>query len=137
MWPIARACCVRVAALIVCCGACAPTQAVRDLDELVVRDSTYLDPSTLVPYSGPVVRTFPDDPERLEIDGALLGGVWHGELVVYHPSGRVRYAGAFAFGERCGPWTENSFDREPVNLYDELVSDIDAMGIYPPCPEGL
>ena len=109
----------------------------RDLRELVVRDSTYYAPETMEPYTGPVFRPFPGDSTRTEIQGALLAGTWHGELLVYHPSGRLRFAGSFAHGAKCGPWTEALADRDPVNLYDELTSEIETLGLYPPCPPDL
>ena len=86
------------------CVASAP----RDLSELVVEDSLYVDPNTELPYSGPVFRAFADDSLRIQLEGELLNGTWEGELLVYHRNGRVRYMGSFANGERCGPWTENA-----------------------------
>ena len=112
---------------------CAP-DAARDLRELVVKDSTYYEREAMQPYSGRVFRPFPGDPARVEIEGVLLDGTWHGELLVYHPSGRIRYQGSFAYGEKCGPWTEDSDDRPALNVYDELLSEIETLGIYPPCP---
>jgi hypothetical protein len=109
---------------------------------LVIHDSIYFEPETLTPYSGPVFRPFPGDsttdaPTRVEIEGVLAEGTWHGDMVVYHPSGRIRYMGTFADGERCGPWTEGTLDLEPVNLYGELLSDIESLAMYPPCPPGV
>lgn len=137
-----RATCIpeRWAMVVVVCvlllGACSPGEPARELGELVVEDSTYYSPDTMQPYSGRVFRPFPADPTGVELEGTLLDGTWHGELVVYHPSGRIRYRGSFSRGQKCGPWTENSDDRPPVNLYDELVSEIESLGIYPPCPPG-
>lgn len=108
-------------------------QAPRDLSELTVLDSVYLDPETQLPYSGPVFRPFATDPDRNEIVGALLDGTWDGELTVYHPNGRVRYMGSFKGGDRCGPWTENADSLPPVNLYAEFVNEVESMAIYPPC----
>jgi hypothetical protein len=127
----------RFALLALVVAGCKDDARPRDLAELVVVDSTYYAPETMVPYSGRVFRAFAAEPERMQIEGALLDGAWHGELLVYHRSGRVRYMGSFARGERCGPWTENAWDREAVNLYDEFVSEVEAMAIYPPCPPGL
>lgn len=105
----------------------------RDLAELVVRDSLYVDPTTDDPFSGPVVRTFASDPDRVEIEGALLDGAWEGELRVYHPNGRIRYMGSFRAGERCGPWTENA-DSTPVGTaLDALIREVETIGLYPPC----
>lgn len=107
----------------------------RDLRELVVQDSTYFAPETMLPYTGRVFRNFLDDSTRVEIEGAMLGGDWHGAFSVYHRSGRTRYAGSFDRGERCGPWTENSFDREPEDAYEALLSEIGTLALYPPCPK--
>jgi len=115
--------------LLAGCGGYAP----RDLDELMVEDSVYVTAETMEPYSGPVYRMFPDGSARVQLEGTLLDGAWDGELMVYHANGRVRYMGSFSGGERCGPWTENLDSLPPVNLYDELVRDIESMGIYPPC----
>ena len=79
-------------------------------------------------------RRFADDTTKVQIEGELLEGTWHGELLVYHESGRIRYMGSFDRGDRCGPWTENTLDRDPVNLYDQLLSEVETMGLYPPCP---
>lgn len=127
----------QLALLAIVVAGCNDAAPPRDLTELVVVDSTYYAPERMVPYSGRVFRAFPGDSKRMQIEGALLDGTWHGELRVYHRSGRVRYMGSFSRGERCGPWTENAWDREPVNLYDEFVSEVEAMAIYPPCPSGL
>ena len=122
-----------VAFLIVFAGCGGPPS--RDLSELVVVDSLYVDPGTRIPYTGPVHRPFADDPDEIEVKGGLLGGTWDGELIVYHPNGRVRYMGSFVGGERCGPWTENADSVATENTYDELVREIESMGIYPPCED--
>lgn len=121
-----------VALLVGCSSAGDP----RDLRELVLQDSTYLTPETMEPFSGRVFRVFATDSTINEIEGELLDGTWHGELLVYHPSGRIRYMGSFANGDRCGPWTENTRDEELGSVYDQLVSEVEAMGLYPPCPPG-
>lgn len=115
--------------LVGACGAAAP----RDLSELVVEDSLYVDPNSERPYSGPVFRAFADDPPRIQLEGELLNGTWEGELIVFHPNGRVRYMGSFASGERCGPWTENADSVAPANLYEDFVREVESMGLYPPC----
>jgi hypothetical protein len=84
---------------------CEPPLPERELGDLVVRDSTYYEPETQQPYTGRVYRTFADDPSMREIVGRMLDGTWHGELTVYHPSGRIRYQGTFFEGGRCGAWT--------------------------------
>ena len=107
--------------------------APRDLSELVVEDSVYVSADTRLPYSGRVFRVFPDQPGKVQLEGSLLEGTWNGDLTVFHANGRIRYMGSFAQGDRCGPWTENLDSLPPVNLYDELVRDIESMGIYPSC----
>lgn len=121
-----------LAALLGAACSAAPT---RDLRELVLRDSVYVDSSTLEPFTGNVFRTFPDHPDRVQLEGELRNGLWNGELVVYHPNGRVRYLGRLADGVKCGVWTENK-DPEPTDdVYRELKQEIESMGIYPECPE--
>ena len=105
----------------------------RDLDELVQEDSTYYAPETMEPYSGPVFRTFPDEPSKVQISAELKDGTWHDEMIIYHASGRLRYMGSFWEGERCGPWTENADSTPPASVFDELVNEIESMGVYPPC----
>ena len=118
-------------ALTLACKAPRPVE----LGTLVERDSTYLDPGTLEPYSGPVVRHFRDSADRVQIEGVLENGVWEGEMTVYHPSGRVRYQGALSHGSPCGAWVENQTDEEPGSVLQELTQQINSMGLYPPCPE--
>lgn len=130
-------------------GGCAPEP--RDLTQLTVADSLYVDPASGVPFSGPVVRYFAASGEGVdsasvavtegevltgstfELEGTLREGVWDGELVVYHPNGRVRYMGSFARGERCGPWVENADSTPTLSTYEELVREVESMGLYPPC----
>jgi len=124
----------RLALALLLAGACVqgpPT----NLDTLVLQDSTYLAPGTLGPFTGRVVRYFPDDSGRVEIEGTLEGGTWEGELTVYHRSGRIRYQGLLAGGAPCGAWVENREDAEAGSVYLLLKQDIESMGIYPPCPE--
>lgn len=106
----------------------------RNLDDLMVRDSTYLDPETLEPYSGDVFRYFLHDTTLVEAKGTLADGAWEGELTVYHPSGRIRDQGRLTRGVKCGTWVEDRPDREPGNLYEEVVQEIEGLSIYPDCP---
>jgi hypothetical protein len=117
---------------ILACG----TPPVRALDDLAVVDSLYVDPETRAPYTGPVVRHFDDAPEAVQIRGALRDGTWDGELVVYHPNGRVRYMGSFEGGNRCGPWVENADSTPTLSVYEDLVREVESMGLYPPCEGG-
>lgn len=105
----------------------------RDLTELQVVDSAYVDPGTGTLWSGSIVRYFEDDPEKVQIEGALLEGSWHGELTVYHPNGRIRYMGSFNRGERCGAWTENADSTDLGSVYESLIREVETMGLYPPC----
>jgi hypothetical protein len=130
-------------------GGCAPEP--RDLAQLTVADSLYVDPASGAPFSGPVVRYFTASGEGLgsasvavtgegditkgtvQLEGTLREGVWDGELVVYHPNGRVRYMGSFARGERCGPWVENADSTPTLSTYEDLVREVESMGLYPSC----
>lgn len=107
-----------------------------DLATLVQQDSAYLTPGTLEPFSGAVVRYFPDAPGGVELEGRLEDGTWEGELTVYHRSGRIRYQGSLSRGAACGAWLENRKDEAAGSLYRDLKRDIESMGVYPPCPEG-
>jgi hypothetical protein len=109
------------------------TEMPRPLDELSLVDSVYVDSSTGLPFTGPVERRFDDDTTSVQIAGVLLGGVWDGEMIVYHPNGRVRYMGSFAVGERCGPWVENADSAPTANAYEDLVREVETLGLYPPC----
>ena len=114
--------------------ACSTTPE-RDLTELVLQDSTYFAPETMEPYTGDVLKYFPDNPDKVQLEGSLRGGTWHGELVVYHPNGRVRYLGSFKTGERCGAWTENQDPDPPGDIYEELKQEIESIGLYPLCEQ--
>lgn len=87
------------------------------------------------PYTGPVFSRFLLHPDEVQLEGALKDGTWDGELRVYHRDGRIRYEGRFENGVRCGAWTENTDPRPPVNLYDELVTEIKTLALYPPCSD--
>jgi hypothetical protein len=107
-----------------------------DLDSLVRRDSTYLAPATLRPFTGKVIRHFPGTLRHVQIEGTLENGVWEGEFTVYHPSGRIRYQGQMSKGAPCGAWLDNRDDEPAGSILDELERDIRSMGVYPPCPDG-
>ena len=124
---------LRLALLIVLFTACAEATPPRALDELVIRDSLYLDPETLAPYTGPVFRMFEDDLEKEQIRGKLTNGLWSGDMVVYHQNGRVRYMGSFVDGERCGAWSENRDAEPPEDIFAELRQEVESMGLYPEC----
>jgi hypothetical protein len=115
-------------------GCEAPWVEPRPLEELVVRDSTYYDPETGEPFSGPVIRRFPDDPDGIQLRGTLRDGTWTGELRVYHPNGRIRFLGSFHEGRRCGEWLEEQPAEDPGSIYERLVDEIESLSVYPPCP---
>lgn len=104
-----------------------------DLAALAVVDSLYVVPETLEPFSGPIVRYFEEPSDLVELEGGLRDGVFDGELVVYHPNGRVRYLGSFRDGQRCGPWTENADSTESGSVYDQVMREVETLGLYPPC----
>ena len=116
-------------------SACSALTPERDLAELVLQDSTYLEPGSLTPYTGDVLRYFPQGPHRIQLRGHMRDGMWNGEITVYHPNGRIRYLGELADGVKCGVWTENMDPDPPKSLYRELKQEIESMGLYPPCPE--
>ena len=107
----------------------------RDLDELVLMDSTYLDPETRRPYSGTVFRSFAADPDRHQLEAALRDGTWHGELTVYHPTGRIRYQGEMAEGSQCGGWIQIDEPTAPDDPYEAIKEELEAIVMYPPCPD--
>lgn len=113
-------------------AACTAAPELR-LEDLTLRDSTYLHPETLEPFTGDVVKFFDDDSTTVQLRGSLRDGTWHGELIVYHPNGRIRYMGSFAGGQRCGVWTENADPDPPGSVFQQLKQEIEAMGLYPPC----
>ncbi len=99
----------------------------------MVQDSTYLDPGTLKPFSGPVIRHFRGDgPPQLE--ATMHDGTWEGEMTIYHETGKVRYQGPMSRGARCGAWTENEEPHEPEDLYAAIKEDLESLVLYPECP---
>ncbi len=125
----------RDCALVLLCFAACSRGYPTELGTLVQKDSTYLAPGTLLPFSGPVVRHFAGAPDKVQIQGTLENGTWEGELTVYHVSGRIRYQGRLSAGAPCGAWVENREDKEAGSLYLMLKQDIESMGIYPECPD--
>ncbi len=107
----------------------------RDLDELVVRDSLYVDPETLAPYSGRVFRVFPVvDGGGVQLEATLRDGAWEGEMTVYHSTGRVRQQGSTAGGAKCGGWIETEQPEAPESVYDQIKDDLESLVMYAPCP---
>lgn len=105
------------------------------LDDLVLRDSVYMDAETLEPFTGGVERVFNDDPREVQLRGDLVNGMWNGDIIVYHENGRIRYMGSLADGEKCGEWIENRDSDPPSDILVELKQEIESLGIYEPCPE--
>lgn len=122
-----------VLGVVALCGLLACEAPPRELTELSVVDSLYVDPATGELWSGPIVRHFEEDSASVQIEGELLEGSWHGELTVYHPNGRIRYMGSFNRGERCGAWTENADSTGLESVYESLIREVETMGLYPPC----
>jgi len=127
---------VFVALALLCLASGCANRPPRDVDDLVVRDSLYFEPGAQEPFTGDVVRHFRDEPDKVQVKGRLEDGTWNGEILVYHPNGRIRYQGWLADGAPCGPWTENRDSAPPVDILAELKQEIEAMGLYPPCPDG-
>ena len=100
-----------------------------------MRDSTYLDPVSLEPFTGPVFKTFVDDRENIQMRGTIEGGTWNGELTVYHPNGRVRFQGELVNGVQCGAWVEDEDDAPAESVYEEIVKEIESLVMYPECPD--
>lgn len=119
------------AKVLVGCGELTPPVP---LEQLVLRDSTYLDDETLLPYTGRVVKVFANDADRVQLRGELVDGTWNGEIVVYHENGRIRYQGWLDRGEKCGAWIENRDPTPPTDVFAELKQEIESLGLYPPCP---
>lgn len=108
----------------------------RDLGELLVRDSLYLDPETHAPYSGPVFRSFPaEEGGGVQLRATLRDGAWEGEMTLYHPTGRVREQGETAGGAKCGGWIENERPEAPASVYAEIKEDLESLVVYAACPE--
>jgi hypothetical protein len=123
--------------LLLFLAACGRIGQEWDLSELVVQDSTYFDPVTMLPFTGHVFRNFEDDSTTAELRGELLDGTWNGELTVYHPNGRIRYMGSLSVGAQCGAWIENRDPEPPGDVFAELKQEIESMGLYPPCPDEM
>ena len=108
----------------------------RELTELVVQDSTYLDPETMLPFSGRVFRNFPGEDGAPQLEAVMRDGTWEGELTVFHETGRVRYQGEMSGGARCGAWVENESPTEPESFYEAIKEDLESLVMYEECPEG-
>ena len=107
----------------------------RPLTELVVRDSTYFDPATGLPFSGRVFHDFGGEEGGRQLEAAMRDGTWEGELAVYHPTGRIRYEGEMSGGARCGVWVENENPVEPQSAYQAIREDLESLVVYAECPE--
>ncbi len=125
-WPV-------VLVLLALGGCQAPT---RELTELIVQDSTYLDPETMLPFSGRVFRDFSGTGGGRQLDATMRDGTWEGELTVFHEGGRIRYQGEMSGGARCGAWVENENPTEPESVYEAIKEDLESLVMYPECPDG-
>ena len=120
--------------LVLLCSGCL-SQPPRDLDELFVQDSTYYAPETMEPFQGVVYRSFPDDPDRIQLEATMKDGTWNGELTIYHETGRIHMQGELVDGVQCGGWVENEDENPPASLYEELKQDLESLVMYPECPQ--
>ena len=107
----------------------------RDIEELVLRDSIYLDGETLELFNGRVFKFFADRPSAVQLRDTLTDGRWNGELTLYYPSGRIRYQGELFDGARYGGWIENRGEAAPEDACDQLLQEIESLAMYPVCPE--
>ncbi len=78
----------------------APQEAM-DLDRLIDRAGVYLEPGTLEPYSGPVVRMW--TPDIVRERGTLVDGRWTGVHEWFHQSGRLSGRETWRDGVLHGP----------------------------------
>lgn len=124
-WPAALV-------LLALAGCQAPS---RELTELVVQDSTYLDPETMLPFSGRVFRNFAGEDGGPQLEASMRDGTWEGELTVFHETGRIRYQGEMSGGARCDAWVENENPTEPESVYEAIKEDLESLVIYPECAE--
>ncbi|MEX2467216.1 MAG: hypothetical protein WD995_09910 [Gemmatimonadota bacterium] len=116
--------------VLAACGESEP----RSLDTLVERDGRYLDPQDFRPYSGPVVSTYRDAPDAVEMsahledgrldgpyerfyrDGSLFGrggyraGAWHGPFESFYQDGSLWMRGRYEDGVLDGPYVAYAED---------------------------
>ena len=76
-------------------------QTAMDLDDLVRRGDSFLDPQTFAPYTGPVVGMWASQTFRER--GTLVNGKWDGLHEWYHENGRLSVRETYADGELDGP----------------------------------
>lgn len=99
-----------------------------------MRDSLYLEPGTMEPYSGPVFRMFSaDEGGRVQLQATLRDGMLAGEVTVYHSTGRIRLQGETRRGVKCGGWVENERPGVPESAYEALKEELESLVIYPSC----
>ena len=103
----------------------------RNVDELVIQGSKYLDGETLEPYSGPVFELFSDNPSeiykrwnlkdgdpdglyesywdnrQLWVKNTFKDGERNGMFEMYQYDGQLWTKGIYKDGEKCGEWFEN------------------------------
>lgn len=80
--------------------AAAPQEAMS-LDRLIERAGVYLEPGTLEPFSGPVVRMW--TPDIVRERGTLVDGRWTGVREWFHQSGRLSGRETWRDGVLHGP----------------------------------
>jgi len=122
---------------------------VRPLDSLVERDGRYLDPADFRAYSGPVVATFRDALDAVELSARLVDGRFEGAFERYYRDGALFSRGAYRAGRWHGPfesfyadgstWMQGTYDDGvldgPYVAYDEAggVTEEGAYASGVPC----
>lgn len=86
---------------------------VRRLDTLVERDGRYLDPADFRAYTGPVVATFRNAPEAVELSARLVDGRFEGPFERYYRDGMLFSRGAYRAGQWDGPFESFYADGSP------------------------
>ena len=79
----------------------AAAQEAMSLDRLIERAGVYLEPGTLEPYSGPVVRMW--TPDIVRERGTLADGRWTGVHEWFHQTGRLSGRETWQNGVLHGP----------------------------------
>ncbi len=114
-------------------GATCSDRVATDLSVLQFVESVYVAPAIAEPFTGSIVRYFAAQPDEVQLEGTLRDGAFDGELVIYHPNGRVRFMGSFRAGERRGSWAENADSNTTGSAYQVLQREVETLRLYPAC----